>query len=79
MQDTSLEKYLLAGVYTINPLQDAKMDSLKLIDKRTGKTFQVIDLSLLDFPAGNLITNIFRMLKYKMSKCSCSCNLEPCW
>lgn len=60
LQDTSLNKYLLRGIYSIRQYQDARMDRLELVDKETNKIFQVIDLSVIDFPAGNLVTNIFK-------------------
>lgn len=61
IQDTSLKNYLLVGVYSkMLRYYDAEMDQIKLIDKKTGNVFQIIDLSSVDTPSGVVIENIFK-------------------
>lgn len=61
IQDTSLKNYLLVGVYSkMDRYYDAEMDQLKLIDKKTGKPFQIIDLTSIEDPSGVQIENIFK-------------------
>lgn len=64
-QDTSLPKYLLRGIYSIRKYEDARMDRLELVDKKTNEIYQAIDVSMVDFPVGNLVTNIFRNVELR--------------
>ncbi len=68
LMDTSLKDAYLVGIYSrevSGSNNSAKMDKLKVIDKKTGKLAQEIDLSDLDFECGNVFTILFKNVQLR--------------
>ena len=60
LQSNSLKDLYFVGVYSMKAGSDrAQMDRLKIMRKRDGTLFQVIELSKLDYTSGNVITIIY--------------------